>query len=55
MEVYHAPLPLIPEAAGSNIRPGVRQVLVVQEVQQALEAGLDGALDDSQGPRLQVL
>ncbi len=47
-------LTLIPKAAGSNIRPGVGQVLIVQEVQQALEAGLDGALDDSQGPRLQV-
>jgi hypothetical protein len=48
-------LTLIPEAAGSNIRSGVGQVLIVQEVQQTLEAGLDGALDDSQGPRLQIV
>jgi hypothetical protein len=32
------PPPPIPEAAGSNIRPGVGQVLIVQEVQQTLEA-----------------
>jgi len=44
---------MIPEAAGSNAGPGVGQVFLIQEVQQALEAWLDGALNGRQGPGLQ--